>query len=374
MTMWGVDNIKIKACDFSNISPDANTVQKLGVGIISEDASFYVGCGGICTYDDPCCESSPSSFENLFKAINAKGAKSVKTYKVDNTFFINCQYGIWNEGVNYFTITRNIFNIGYSPDFSESFSIGIVNYNGTKFRIEENRFGKSSNANLPITVGTFMENTGKDNNEIYNNRFSDMFISNWANGNNNVLPEDENLEVTGLAYFCNKQYTSAHGDIVSDFGSGLREYHFVPGNDVDPGKSAGNSFTNDINAGLGAESSFYNHAVGDISYVYGSGINQKPEYSTPEPKFVAISASSINMLENGCSSKLIEKTKEQLTHEFNNEKLEWETKMQEWKDRMNFEGESEVLQLIASSGQNDQILKDKLLQASPFCHQLYLKP
>ena len=224
--MHGVDNIKITKTIFENINPNVSQHSEQGIGVYAEDASFIVqGCsGGICPYGDPCCASAPEGvFRNLKYGIRAQSISSARNYKVDNYAFENCLYGVYSRDVDFFEVTRNSFEFGYTYSTSLH-TMGVFNIHGTQFRIEENTFSPSTSANAP-TIGTYMWYIGTDNNEIYKNTFTDLNFANVSLGDNASTEVNPCGTFNGLAYFCNTQSGSSQYDIAVDLGAGVRLFH-----------------------------------------------------------------------------------------------------------------------------------------------------
>jgi hypothetical protein len=218
----GVRGIQSYGNHFINESlPQTET----GAGIISLNSSFEVKehC-----FDEflPCQNYRLSRFEKLHYGIKALGAATAKTFTVDTAEFIRNSRGIFTNGINDFTITRNTFNLT-SPfggiENLESLPENII-YTGlyiegesNGFSIEENRFvGFYTNSDEGAkSVGAIFNDTGPYSNELYNNRFDSVHVATLAM-NRNREKHSEN----GLCIKCN-QYNKNGFDIVVTYDSQL---------------------------------------------------------------------------------------------------------------------------------------------------------
>ncbi|MEL6866011.1 MAG: T9SS type A sorting domain-containing protein [Bacteroidota bacterium] len=361
ITMWAVDFVGIYSCTLENINPNASSIYQLGKGIYTEDASFRVsGCGSaICPITNPCCNPNPNIFRNLYYGVWGKKISSTRKYIVDANTFENCRFSVYNDGVDYAQITRNDFDIGYSPDASQTWSNALVNWYGTKYRIEENNFTRNSSA-FTYTAGAYMIYTGEDNNEIYKNSFDDMTYANIALGNNGSLTANPDGSFDGLAYFCNEQTATANIDLYALWGNGIRHYQgglLSSGNYL----TAGNTFSNTNN---NPQSDAYNLATQNIIYIYGTGPNEEPLYYNPI-KVLPVSPSNIQ--ENTCPTRFgglidIEIVKVR----YRDLKDELAIKVDNYIGKIDEGRTTELVALIQRTELNDPELNDQLLSISPY--------
>ncbi len=363
ITMWAVDNISIKGCDFQNTNPSAASLDALGQGIYTIDASFNVkGCIGNCPIEDPCCSLDPCNFINLKFGIHATKESSIRSYSVDHSYFENCWWSIANNGVDFAKITRNDFSLGYLPVSGDLAAIGIFNYQGTQFTIEENTFDQNTAANRSIT-GTVTWDIGEDNNQIYKNTFNNMTTANMAIGDNNSTQLDCKNLFPGLAYFCNQQNNSEKQDITSFNGTGIRHYQFPVLQDGNSTQflTAGNTFTN---SGL-PESDFANSSGMDVWYIFGAVINEEPiEYTVGKvnpQSFSNFSNASLNVCPSnfGTSKEVIELSFVTNENALQNSKNEREIIV--GCNKIN-----QLLEDIFNAPTNDPIIKGKLSALGPF--------
>jgi hypothetical protein len=185
VTAWAVDGIKFNNCTFENINLNATSTAKLGKGIVSLDANFTV---------------TNSKFNELEIGVNAQLGSSSWNYTIDKCKFTNCLGGVFNQAVNKAVLTRNEFILG-KPRFGSWFTYGISFNAGTAYRIEENKFDKDAAGNV-YSIGTLIQGTGGDMNQVYKNQFNKVEIGNLSSGQNRLynLLSGQN---TGLQYFCN---------------------------------------------------------------------------------------------------------------------------------------------------------------------------
>lgn len=333
VTMWNVDGVRFYGCTFENSNPNATTLAQLGNGIYTEDAHFVVtGCDWNvpCIYMQ-CCSPAPNIFKHLNYGIRTKQVSGTQyNYNVDNNTFDNCFVNIYNEGVNNAIITRNNHTIG-KPRFGSIYGAGVEFNTGSGYRIEENNFTGDPNPNVWFSVGTWITNTGMNNNQVYKNTFSNLNLGNYAYQRNRGYDGTSGL-YSGLAFLCNTHTAISWYDIYvygSDpLNDGIRQYQGklnLANNDVTA--SAGNTFSH---TGTNADSDISNTNTPNFTYFY-DGVplltNPKyPYYVTPN-RITRVTAPTANTCASNFSLGGFGKNSEQAL-ELNNGNLTGETKQQ----------------------------------------------
>jgi hypothetical protein len=255
VTLWNVDGVTFTACDFTIQNP---SFRFSADGIYSIDAGYVIKaeCSGQFYTPSTCSPGTPCTFGDFNNGIRATRVAGSHTVIVDASVFTNNLCGIMSESVNDVQITRNQFFIGGGDPLNSYINAGAVIHTGTRYHIYDNDF-----TGLPLgphTVGTYVHDTGPEENEIYGNRYSGMYAANLSYGMNrdplgNASP--------GLQYLCNAQSEDVF-DIAAGWGEGIRYYQGTPPTGLDPNPiAAQNTFSR---TGITAESDFYNHSDGFI--------------------------------------------------------------------------------------------------------------
>jgi hypothetical protein len=246
-----VKGVDFKGCRFNNLD---NTSTPFGLGIISIDAGYSV------TYycDDiihPCPPENVvySEFSGLQKGIECSNEETSYYVTVKYSNFSDNIYGIYNNGSNNQVVVLNNFETTKSTGL---YSINILLNGCTGFTIEENiftsTFGPPYHDFYPY--GIWVNNTGEDENLIYKNNFSNMYIANHASG---INLNDKN-DAIGLKYECNTNSNNVY-DFIVDERSGIAT---IQGSVT---MAAGNTFTHNTTPD---GSDFANNGNWIIQYYY----------------------------------------------------------------------------------------------------------
>ncbi|MFH1004590.1 MAG: NosD domain-containing protein, partial [Bacteroidota bacterium] len=212
--LYEVEGISIKGNTFQNTNTTMDRFSK-GRGIMSYDASFITDeyCTSYSYFPPPkhCVSSKPNTFKNLLQAIYAQNINTTKTAIINNNIFENNIYGIILSSVHYASILSNKLII--SPDVSNI--VGIYLDGCTGYRVEENTINNG-------VYGIIVNNSGKSNNLIYKNNFTDNLISAQAQGYNGFNgPSKRGGEEweweRGLVFKCN-HYGSVSADLAVTSG------------------------------------------------------------------------------------------------------------------------------------------------------------
>lgn len=282
VTMWGVNGVNYKDCDFQNIKTlNTTTAEQLGFGIYTYDAGFSVkgSCSNVPApgTNPPCPFSAidPSIFKGLYYGIRADGGGGLNTYTAHGCQFENNIYGIQSNAVNFPAILQNRFEVGGNPypiQNSDPIHEGIVINTGTGYTIEENEMlTVPTNGDFRWTVGTRIANTGAAPNQVYKNRYEGFYVGELANGNNVNI----SFPTTGLRYLCNGHSNNFVDIAITDDpnknNDGISSEQIAVNN-----SSAGNTFSQ---TGSFAEGDFYNHGDVNLKYHHNGGI-EEPIYYT----------------------------------------------------------------------------------------------
>ncbi|MCF8373790.1 MAG: T9SS type A sorting domain-containing protein, partial [Bacteroidales bacterium] len=215
-----------------------------------------------------------STFEGFDIAIRVFGSSTTNTAHITQCSFDNNARAIQIDGIDNVVITRNYFEVGDCeitglPSDDENFyGIKLIECEG--FMVEENELDGMENYILP-SIGIMPRHTNlgpelQDNNQIYNNDFTDL-----ATGIHPVGVNTTSDYETGLQLLCNNFYNSYSFDIdvkedplISSSNTGIRE---LQGTGVGSNYiSAGNRFT--YNPPPSFVANYNNEGNAPIDYYY----------------------------------------------------------------------------------------------------------
>lgn len=275
LSMWAVDGIKIRGCNFettNNWAYDANRVQ----GITAIDANFTVDvyCTGIVL---PCTPEIRCTFKGLNKGINTSRTTGSYTFSVYKSDFENNVYGIITSAHNNFNVRACTFKVGKTsvtgaPDTHE----GIVIMSGTGFNVDQNGFQPSFTTLAPNTIGIRAKDTGTEVNQIYKNSFSkisatdlNVFYGNLANGVN----RNTSIPANGLKYYCNTNTNNKKNGY--DFAVTDQGVSYAQGSLSYPAK---NNFSWGTTGGGAPTGSDFNNgaSTGTLTYYYNLVSQEEP--------------------------------------------------------------------------------------------------
>lgn len=199
LDLYAVYNINIMGCRFINSVPNLYTTTARGRGINSFNATFKVQ--NYCTSFSLSCppqNTITSSFENLWYGITASASSPIKTITVTNTSFLNNQRGIYMKNIDYATIIGSTFTVPsaniFFPPLMETY--GLYTDNSTAYKIENNNFSALG----PFALyGTYIKNSGAENNYLYRNNYQNLYVNVQAEGQNS----DAGQYGKGLFIQCN---------------------------------------------------------------------------------------------------------------------------------------------------------------------------
>lgn len=256
VSLWDVEGVSFSGCDFLNNRDSIYNGSGVlindslsGFGIWSVDGGFEVG--SLCNSQTSPCppqyvdSSFFAKFEYGIHSINTKGKNTIA---VKSSSFDSNITGIYTSGLMQPSIIFNTFNIVPVNPQSNKIYGGIYLDNTTGFIVEENYFNDHqgpTGAWTPLTesVGLCVNNSGSDDNLVYNNTFENLYVGALAqnhNRSNNLIGE------FGLEFNCNKFFNiqfdiAVTADNPNLLTSGIKGNQGSDGNNItDP---AGNIFS-----------------------------------------------------------------------------------------------------------------------------------
>lgn len=196
VTMWAVDGIQFRACQFKNSQSTVTSSPRLGEGIGSLDASYTVNgnCTAVLPYGTPCPDEDLDRglFSGLGHALDARNGGSGRGFTAADLDFHNNVVGTYADGLPGFTVVRNRFVMGerlvdlegeVDDNFFEEHHRGVSTQKSFGFRIEENEFNPAGNVEALGLDAIVIENSGSNSTEVYNNTASGMTNGYIAEGN-----------------------------------------------------------------------------------------------------------------------------------------------------------------------------------------------
>ncbi|MDR3047399.1 MAG: hypothetical protein LBU51_07290 [Bacteroidales bacterium] len=264
--LLSVKGVNFRACNFIN-----HNSRDLVTGIFAANSGFFVN--PICEMVDPitnsCVDgySHQSYFNGFDRAIEAIGTATNASMRVVEAVFQNNNIGIETNAVDNIYVVKSEFSIG---NITNGTNFGIISIESTGFTIEENKFyalAQSTTQNYGISV----KNSGANNNQIYRNEFSNLFIAQQFVGQNRG-----NNSYLGLQTLCNTHQNNLREDIYVGIDpdnasiNGIRAFQ---------GGAIVNNFVFDIPAGNVFSSSVrrrvHNNTESSINYQYNNSHNEE---------------------------------------------------------------------------------------------------
>ena len=261
VSMWEVDGVIFKSCDFSNtMTTNANS----GYGIYTMDAGFQVKSSCL-TASNPCPELDliPSTFTGFYAGIGSLGTNSIRPVYVDEGVFNENGYGIKLSASDFATIINNRItvddNYKDAGDCGLQYGVGVDLLNCNDYAVEENKFFESSTIianSIGVLVNSVEElwwDPGVKLNEIYNNEYDGLTVGNEALGYNTSRDEFD----IGLEFICNKNQNNTYDFYIKGEGIKLLQGKLE--------EAAGNTFSQN---GNNPYSDYNNQAEWPIFYFY----------------------------------------------------------------------------------------------------------
>ena len=188
ISLAGVQGIKIYGNTFTNTT--TQNVNNRGIGVLSTFSGFDLL--PVCTsqtYPCPEVNKQKNTFNGLSFGVGA--SSSFLPINIDNNEFENNYGGVFLCGISNAKIINNNFNVGYC---------GLLLYESTAYRVEENTFGSDGNT---VNYGIGISNSGQHPNLIYKNKFEG-----------------------GLSFSCHAEYTN-NGPLIYPDPMGLANQGYM---------------------------------------------------------------------------------------------------------------------------------------------------
>jgi len=207
--VYGVDFL---GCDFKCMMPDSIPLYYHPYGIYSIGSQFNVDEFCLDPHINPCQQLKSSTFYGLDYGIKAFGVDPVKTITVNNAIFTDNLTGIYLSGINNATITRNTFEIAKADTSELKIYGGLYLDFCTGYTIEENSFteGDLGVRYTAYVFGLVVKDSGEEQNEIYNNIFTQVDVGIEALNHN----RGEDLG-QGLVIKCNEFNETKYNIVVA---------------------------------------------------------------------------------------------------------------------------------------------------------------
>jgi len=242
VVLTDVNGISFYGCTFNNTSdPEPSELAIRGNGIFSTHSGFLMDYECIDN-SVPCEEYQYNRFEGLHYGIYAAGYEFDNTVSIRHTEFVENVKGLYMSGFQSgIEVTSNDFNL-YSSELNiDSYGMYLDICSG--YHVEDNSFhNESVVSDIP---GLYINNSGTDDNMVYNNRFEKL---DYAIVTLNINRDD--LGNGGLCLKCNDFEDNANDILVLVEGPNVTLNHgiaeFQGTMDPYPDAPAGNTFTNSI--------------------------------------------------------------------------------------------------------------------------------
>ena len=320
VSLWDVEGVIFQGCDFINnrdsiYSSTGNLINDSlsGFGLWSVNAGFEVGsrcCSQV--YPCPAQDVDSSRFELLEYGIHALNTKSANTISVKSSIFNSNITGIYTSALLQPTIIFNSFYINPVNINTNKIYGGVYLDNYTSgFILEENYFSNHQGATgspfIPVTqsIGLCVNNSGSENNSIYNNKFEDLYVGVLAQNENRSKLDGE----TGLEIKCNEFFNiqfdiAVTADMPSNITSGIKSLQGASGSSIT--NPANNIFSPYVEQSTLEAWDIYTETENTINYWYNTnqnGYDLKPDSVTQTivkvfPNFIA----PLFTLGNACPS------------------------------------------------------------------------
>ena len=201
ITMFDVDNIAIRGCEFNYTLPygtfvddDKNcAIQNVGSSLVVDKFTYPVTGA-----------STASTFKGFATAVRNDHFATATTFRVHNTTFEDNQIAISAKGNNAFTISNNVFKIN-NPINSYGTSVGAYLEASTGYLVQSNNFQRSLLRNYSNgQVGTMVYEGGAYNLRVNNNTYEHLNTGNFSDRQNtNGIRTSIDNDSRGLEFRCN---------------------------------------------------------------------------------------------------------------------------------------------------------------------------
>lgn len=174
LKLKSVREIEIKGCNFENSWPFSRCDLTLrGSGIYSFDSKFFVD--HLCISEvQPCDNYLSTSFKKLSYGIYNLDMGYNRLVTVRNSDFMENYRGLYASGCsNNLEVTSNDFQI--CTELTDNSIYGMYLDRCTGYHIEDNDF--YSMGTSPHNIGLYVNNSGTDDNMVYNNFFDNLYFA-----------------------------------------------------------------------------------------------------------------------------------------------------------------------------------------------------
>ena len=207
VSMWDVQGLQYLGNTYQNTTSPQPSIDKLGIGFYSEDASYtidrYQVCSVINTVTGLCASYSannPSTFTNLQYGVDVNNVSTVVNVKVNNNDFVACNRAVLMNNSNNSTVTNNRINVGAGQNTPSFLPYGIYMQNSTGYNVSNNNITTTQwpDYHSSIATGIWVNSSISTPNLINLNTITKMSAGVGVLGNNyGVNPGD------GLQLKCN---------------------------------------------------------------------------------------------------------------------------------------------------------------------------
>ncbi len=284
----GIDGISILGCTFEDQRTSLNITQR-ATGIYATNAMFNVN--EYCIVNGNCY---PSVFTGLNYGINTITYNPLKVASIKNSNFEENHRSVYLSTMDGATVVFNQFTpyTGITMNGEDSYCL-YLDY-CTEYTVEENSFEHGSTG--PGGLGMVINNSGSDNNEIYNNTFTNLDYATLAQNCNRSSDPDIGLVIKCNDYWDNYQDIAVTSEEEIEY-PGIARDQGAEGGGTDA--QAGNRFSlNNNGNGISDYSSF---KQGPINYYHHNPVGEprvKPDYYTE--KFINLEE-QLNQYDEGVS-------------------------------------------------------------------------
>lgn len=367
VTLWDVHGVEFNGCLFENNL--TNSWKYKGDGIYAYNADFDVRpylSGTI---------NPGNTFRRLKHGIVADGDVNggiTHSTIIDQNSFDANSIGIKIINIPHVSAIRNTFTIGNGGGVEEESckdNIGIYTLNTPQFRIEENVFNEvTTNKQADLTLGTLVDNSGKNNKELYKNSYTGLDLGILARGLNGSYIGKFPADITGLRFICNTFTTNDRdinimGDPQKFEGIAYWQGYYMPVGGVWKMVSAGNRF-------MTSTATHIHNTASNFNYFHNNSVTLPTNIVGPVTVIVADAA-------NECASRLSSSTnpddpvgltagrKTDMKNLFWTSKAKRDNRQNDWEGLIN-DGRSEQEVLDDISGMSGLDAMNLLLGYSPY--------
>jgi hypothetical protein len=352
----GINIQDISNCQFINHRTwlDADDPAR-GSGIYTMNSKLYNKCSSLITPCPP-TEYYPNTFTNLFRGISASNVGVFRTVSIISNAFENNYRSLYLSGVVNARVTSNEFII--NTPFVENGGYGMYLDGCSGYWVEDNEF-RHNGANA-TGIGLIVNNSGKDPNEIYRNRFIKLEQGISAQGNNKD-PESN----SGLQILCN-DFVDTGADVLvpnPEENRGLGIAHHQGADSQNPQHMAGNLFRHHT----GVDDNDINNEGDDIIYYVPENVDQQYlrvyplEYTVNTVTVIEVMLLDDWTYNDGCPCRL----------ESGGGGHEEEMKQQMAESGQQADDLQETLELMIDAGDSESLFWDVYMSSSPEAMQVY---